>query len=73
MYFREHGPPHFHARYGEHAILIAIDSLSVLQGQLPRRAHGLVMEWARLHQQELRVAWNRAQSAEPPGTIAPLP
>lgn len=26
MYFNEHGSPHFHALYGEHAAVIAIES-----------------------------------------------
>jgi hypothetical protein len=72
MYYREHGPPHFHARYGEHAALIAINNLTIIEGRLPPRAHGLVIEWASRYQEELWVAWNRAQAAEPPGKIVPL-
>lgn len=36
MYFSERNPPHFHARYGERAAEIAVESLSVLAGSLPR-------------------------------------
>jgi Domain of unknown function (DUF4160) len=32
--------PHFHARYGEHKVEIAIDGLSVLVGRLPPRVLG---------------------------------
>ncbi|MDP2530366.1 MAG: DUF4160 domain-containing protein [Candidatus Palauibacterales bacterium] len=46
MYFREHGVPHFHARYGSEEVVLAIDDLSVLGGQLSPRALGLVAEWA---------------------------
>ena len=70
--FQEHGPPHFHARYGGDGALVNIDTLS-MEGRLPARARGLVVEWADLHQDELREAWNRAQRHEPPGRIAPLP
>ncbi|HXK30355.1 MAG TPA: DUF4160 domain-containing protein, partial [Candidatus Binatia bacterium] len=28
MFYDEHNPPHFHARYGEHRVEIAIDTLS---------------------------------------------
>jgi phosphomannomutase len=45
MYYDEHNPPHFHARYGESKVEIAIGTLSVLAGKLPPRAMGLVMEW----------------------------
>jgi len=46
MYFNEHNPPHFHARYGEHRAEIAIQTLSIIGGRLPPRVLGLVMEWA---------------------------
>ena len=72
MYWGDHGPPHFHARYSEHEASISVVDLSLLGGSLPPRALGLVMEWAAVHQDELRVAWNRAKKNEPPGTIAPL-
>ena len=39
MYWREHGPAHFHARYGEFEAIIAIETLEVLRGTLPRRAN----------------------------------
>lgn len=72
MYFDDHAPPHFHALYGGDEALVGIESLAVLQGRLPPRARGLVVEWAALRQGELREAWNRASQLEPPGRIAPL-
>jgi hypothetical protein len=49
VYWRDHGPPHFHAIYGEQEALIAIENLSVLEGKLSPRVLGLVIEWATLH------------------------
>ncbi|MDE2805343.1 MAG: DUF4160 domain-containing protein [Gemmatimonadota bacterium] len=72
MYFSDHGPPHFHALYGDQEALVEIDSLAVFQGRLSSRAKSLVIEWASLHQEELRTAWERASRLEPPGKIAPL-
>lgn len=72
MYFRDHAPPHFHARYGGAEALVRIEDLSVMEGSLPPRALGLVMEWASLHQKELAEAWSRAQAHEAPGKIDPL-
>ena len=72
MYFNDHAPPHFHARYGEHPATIEIESLDLLSGRLPLRARGLVIEWASLHQAELRTAWGRARRAECIRTTAPL-
>jgi hypothetical protein len=60
VYYREHGPPRFHALYGGEEILVSIGDLSVLSGALNPRALGLVMEWAALHKDELRVVWRQA-------------
>ena len=72
IYFDDHAPPHFHASYGQEEAVVGIDSLAVLRGRLPHRAFGLVVEWASLHQEELRQAWIRAKRLESPGKIAPL-
>ncbi len=72
MYYDDHAPPHLHAIYGGDEVLIAVESLEVLEGQVPRRALALVKEWAKLHQDELRRAWQRAEAHEPLGTIPPL-
>jgi len=37
IYHREHGPPHFHARYGAYKITVNIANGSV-EGEFPRRA-----------------------------------
>jgi hypothetical protein len=71
MYFRDHSPPHFHAEYGEYEALFEIETLSILRGDLPRRAMALVLEWA-LHRQELRADWERARGGTPLESIAPL-
>lgn len=70
--FREHCPPHFYARYAEAEAAIGIRDLTLTEGSLPRRARGLVLEWAAEHREELLKAWERAQHGEVPGKIAPL-
>ena len=55
MFYDDHAPPHFHVRYGEQKAIIAIDTLTILRGQLAPRVRGLVMEWAALHKEELRT------------------
>ena len=72
MFYNDHEPPHFHAIYGEHRVLIRIDPVEVLQGDLPRRALGLVYEWARSRQRELSADWSLARDHRPLQRIAPL-
>jgi hypothetical protein len=55
MFWDEHNPPHFHDRYRQLNAAIAIDSLEVLEGNLPPRVLGLVIEWASQHKKELMV------------------
>jgi len=72
VYYREHGPPHFHALYAGEEVLIAIEGMSVLSGRLNPRALGLVMEWATQHHEELREVWRQAEAHEPLSSIPPL-
>jgi hypothetical protein len=72
MYYNDHEPPHFHARYGEHQAIIALESLRVIDGALPSRVLGLVLEWAGAHRDELFVDWEHARAKEPLVPIAPL-
>jgi hypothetical protein len=72
LYYADHQPPHFHAVYGEHEALIAIHTLEILRGSLPHRAVALVLEWAALHRDELRMDWDRARRGLPLAPIPPL-
>ena len=72
MYHNDHAPPHFHAEYGEQQMLVSIDTLAVIAGNLAPRATALVLEWAAQHQNELREAWNQARRKVPLGKIDPL-
>ena len=72
VFHREHPPPHFHARYGGSEVLIEIDHLSVIDGWLPPRVLGLVIEWATQHRDDLRRVWAQAEAHQPLDRIAPL-
>ena len=60
MYFqqKEHNPPHFHVVYGEYMGVIDIQTLNMIEGDLPQKAVSLVKEWAQQHQDELLNIWN---------------
>ncbi len=72
LYFFYHYPPHFHAEYGEHKILININDLSIYKSWLPPRAYAMVMERAVQHKEELLREWEVAHEGRPPAPIAPL-
>ena len=72
MYFNDHSPPHFHAEYGEYEAVYTIETLETLRGNLPRRAHSMVVEWATLHRDELRENWGLARQMQTLNRIEPL-
>ena len=48
------------------------ESLELLRGSLPRRAHGMLVEWALAQRTALRLNWERARDQVPLEAIAPL-
>jgi hypothetical protein len=72
MYYNDHAPPHFHARYGEFEATVEIETRAVLEGDLPSRALSLVREWAMIHEVELREDWRLCRENAVPTKIAPL-
>ncbi len=72
LYYADHPPPHFHVLYGESRATIDIETLALIDGELPPRARGMVSEWATLHRDELREAFRQAAAMQIPSKIAPL-
>jgi len=61
----------FHAYY-QNDDVVAVDTIEVIAGGLPRRPIRLVEAWAELHQEELIADWQRLQTGQVPLPIAPL-
>jgi len=59
--------PHFHAVYAEYNGVFDIESLEMIEGDLPSRAQRLVRDWAGMYQAELREMWRRQQYRKLPG------
>ena len=70
--YADHNPPHFHATYQGRTVEVDIRTLGVIEGRIPTRALGLVLEWAAEHQDELADDWRRASTGEMVVGIAPL-
>jgi len=72
MYYNDHAPPHFHAKYGDYEALIQISPVGLLKGNLPPRALSLVIEWALIHQDKLMEDWENARNNKKLQKIPPL-
>lgn len=72
IYYKDHPPPHFHAKYGGQTGVFSIEDLRMIEGQLPKRVISLVLEWAFEHREELMQNWERAEAKKPLTKIPPL-
>jgi hypothetical protein len=72
MYYQDHNPPHFHVRYNDYKASISIKDLALLEGKLPPKVNGLVIEWASLYQKELLDDWSLAEQLQTLKPIKPL-
>jgi hypothetical protein len=72
MFYNEHAPPHFHVEYGEYKASIRINDYALLEGKLPPKILGLVIEWSVLYQKELLQDWEIARKMQPLLPIKPL-
>lgn len=72
MFYGDHNPHHFHARYGKYKTAIRIEDFRVIEGDFPPSALGMVIEWASIHKRELMDNWDAAQANRPPKKIDPL-
>jgi hypothetical protein len=58
LFFGDHPPPHFHAVYGEYNAVFNIETLEMIEGDLPPRAVKMILEWGTQYQQTLLEMWN---------------
>jgi hypothetical protein len=62
----------FHAKYAGQWAAFSIEELKMIEGEIPRRAISLVLEWAFQHRDEPMANWEKAQKKEPLEKIKPL-
>ncbi len=72
MFARDHNPPHFHAYYGDHEALFAIQTGHILEGELPPNKQILVTAWALLRKKDLMKNWNSLSEGVGFDKIEPL-
>ncbi len=53
MYYNDHAPPHFHAKYGNHEIRVAIQDGTASPAPSQPALNASSSEWLDLHRDEL--------------------
>ena len=71
MYWDDHSPPHFHAKYESYEVMVNILT-GVVEGKFPKRALRHVLDWYDLHKDELMEDWDLCRKNELPNPIEPL-
>lgn len=71
MFWNDHSPPHFHAKYGEYQITVNILT-GVIEGKFPKRALRHVLEWYEIHKDELIENWELCRKSQELNQIEPL-
>ncbi|MBL7647043.1 MAG: DUF4160 domain-containing protein [Candidatus Hydrogenedentes bacterium] len=71
MYWNDHAPPHFHAKYQGDEVTVEILTGDIT-GSMSRRALAMIEEWRVLHQNELEENWERSTNKRALLGIAPL-
>jgi hypothetical protein len=64
MFYNDHQPPHFHARYGDAKAIVRIADGALISGELPLTAARIVREWTLARRAELEENWRRARARE---------
>ena len=72
MYYDDHNPPHFHAKYGEYKALVDIKKSRIMKGFMPSSQVKLVLAWSIIHKEELMNDWELAKMMEELEKIEPL-
>lgn len=72
MFYREHGPPHFHAEHQGQRGTFAFDGRALAGAIRSGAARRLIRRWAFAHRSELESNWRRIEAGEALERIAPL-
>jgi hypothetical protein len=71
IYWRDHIPAHFHAKYQDQEISVDVES-GEIKGTMGRKAIALLQEWRELHKLELIDNWELARQKRTLHGIEPL-
>lgn len=57
IYADDHNPPHFHILTPDHSAIVAIETLEITHGYLPKHDYEVAIAWARNNMELLRSTW----------------
>ena len=72
MFYREHGPAHFHAEYQGQQATFDFDGEMLAGNIQSKTARRLIGEWATSHRPNLEANWENVRVGRPLERIEPL-
>ena len=72
MYYKEHGPPHFHAEHAGDQATYTFDGALLAGSIRSRQAHRHIAAWAAQHRPQLEANWAAMNAGQALERIEPL-
>jgi len=72
MFYNDHAPPHFHAVYAGKGAVFTVSPVAKVHGRIPKRAHKMILQWARVNRAALLMDWEAARDHRALREIPPL-
>lgn len=58
---QKHHGAHIHIEYNEFSAVYSIDTLEIIEGNIPPKQNRMVVAWMEIHIEELKALWNVSQ------------
>ena len=72
MKYDNNASPCFNVNYSNYDAIFGINDLLIIKGEIPSRVFDLVIEWAKIHKNELLENWNMLEETGKYFEIKPL-
>ena len=57
MFYKDHGPPHFHAKYQNFKASYNIETGKRMAGVFPKAGERIIRDWAKTYKEQLLENW----------------
>lgn len=59
---QKHHGEHIHIEYNEYSAVYDINSIKIIEGDMPLKQNRMVIAWMEIHQEELKALWKISQN-----------
>ena len=59
---QKHNGEHIHIEYNEYSAVYDINSIRIIEGDMPQKQNRMVIAWMEIHKEELKALWKISQN-----------